>query len=438
MQRRQLLQGLAASGGFSLLARSLATGLPVSFLLGSRQAHADVNLPRTPVLMVLNVDGDPLNANCPGSYVAGVSHPEAFKDGEAFKLGAVDTVAAAPWSKLPEALRNQLAFVHYATYAVAHNQFDTVLKLNRAAKGLGGNGEEMLPTLLGQELFDPTLHIQSDPIGLGTTSVSVQGSPIPNYSPDSLSALFAGQGPAAQLESLGKLRDQTLDAMYASVKKSGLPSQRAFLDRYVISRSQAADLGAGLGTALSKLPPADDDGNNQSAQIFTALALLQAGITPIVTVWVPFGGDNHHDAGFAVETEETQAGVDAIQYAWEQSQTLSALKDNLTFCTFNTFGRTLTSKDGRSHNPNHHAMALFGPHVNAGVYGAPQASEKDFGAAPFDPATGKVVAEGKGISPDDSLAVAGRTLAAVTGVPSERRDKRIPNAKEITGLIKST
>lgn len=446
MNRRQMLQGLAAGGGLSLIARSLATGLPVSFLLNPTRARADVNLPATSVLMVLDVDGDPLNANCPGSYVNGVKHAAEFA-GQPLMLGKVATTAAQPWADLPAALRARMGFVHYATKAVAHNQFSTVLKLNRAAKNVTGNGEEMFPTLLAQELFVEGTHIQREPLSLGTTALSARGNPLPIYTPDSLATLFSTTGSAASvLDEFATVREKTLASLYGKLKTDGTPAQKAFVDSYLLSRTEAASLGKELGDMLDKMPAEDDDGFNYSAQIFAALALLQTRITPVAAVWVPFGGDNHHDLGLGIEVEQTRLGVKAIQYAWEKSHDpmFPALNNHLTFCTFNTFGRTLGSDQGRQHNPNHHVMALFGPNVKPGVFGAPQpmAGGKDFGAAPFDPTSGAVVSAGSGgVEPEDSLPVAGRTLAALAGVTSERLDKRIPNTglahKIIDGLVAS-
>ena len=71
-RRTCLGQGALGSG---LLLRSLATGLPVSWLLNPERAMAQQNMQRPQTLIFSTSSaGDPVNINCPGSYVQGVTN----------------------------------------------------------------------------------------------------------------------------------------------------------------------------------------------------------------------------------------------------------------------------------------------------------------------------------------------------------------------------
>ena len=71
--RRKLLLGALFGTGYAGL-KGLATGLPPSWFLGVRSAHAaDAAKPDFLILATAG-SGDPMNANCPGSYVKGVQN----------------------------------------------------------------------------------------------------------------------------------------------------------------------------------------------------------------------------------------------------------------------------------------------------------------------------------------------------------------------------
>ncbi|RYE92898.1 MAG: DUF1501 domain-containing protein [Myxococcales bacterium] len=442
MNRRTLLQGLVAGGGASLLLRSLATGLPLSFLLDPSRARADDPPPVRSVLLILNEDGDPFNANCPGSYVEGVTHhPDLVKT--EVKLGAHTSHAAPGWKALLEGnpgLGDRMAIIHHATHAVAHNQYPSVLTLQGAAKGEEGNGEECLPTLLAQALFTPGTHIQREPIALAPAPLTSLGNPLPSYDPYSLQQLFSPVSSPGDLafltdEGMVEARAKTLDALYAQARASGRPTQKRFLERYATSREEARQLADKLRADLASLPAPDEEGFTYPAQVTAALALLRANVSPVVTLSLPFGGDNHNDAGLGRELEETTLGLGAIALIWQKLHDMQ-LQDTVTLASLNTFGRSLAMAGltGRNHNPDHHAMLLIGPRVRGGVYGGPVNDGKRFGAGAFDPATG-VVSPGAAIQPGQSLVAAGRTLAAAAGLTSAQLDKRIAGDALVTGAL---
>src|SRR5580692_8231189 len=78
-RRQMMLETLFGSGLIGL--RSLATGLPISFLLNPRKALADAgpsSNPNTPQYLIFSTsgNGDPVNTNAPGTYnVPGSTQP---------------------------------------------------------------------------------------------------------------------------------------------------------------------------------------------------------------------------------------------------------------------------------------------------------------------------------------------------------------------------
>jgi uncharacterized protein (DUF1501 family) len=203
-----------------------------------------------------------------------------------------------------------------------------------------------------------------------------------------------------------------------------------FIDRYARSRDEARNVGASLGDMLSGLP-LDDEPDGPRDQALTAAALLRLGITPVVMIHVPFGGDNHADPGLVREADETEIGLGALQFLFDQ---LGEIRDQTTIATLNTFGRTLArATDGRGHNGQHHAMVVIGPRVEPGVYGGVEPVGDDFGATSIDSVTG---AAGGDIAASDTLVAAAATLAKLVGMPDDRIAARIPDAPFIQAAVR--
>ena len=97
----------------------------------------------------------------------------AFGPGVELMLGSARTRAAQPWADLPAALRGRLALLHHSTQAVAHPDFPKVLALHGAGKSADGNGSEMLPSLLAQELAPLLGTVQAEPVDVGGTALTV-------------------------------------------------------------------------------------------------------------------------------------------------------------------------------------------------------------------------------------------------------------------------
>jgi hypothetical protein len=435
LHRRQLL-GMSLAGVGSLGLRALATGLPAGFLLAHRrEAIAQANLRPTALVLCVSRDGDPLNASAPGSFVPGVEHAPGDELAAApVDLGGRVVQGARPWAELPADLRGRLAFIHHQTGTAAHTELESLLRLHGGVKGKSGNGAEMLPSAYSAETFEALGTLQAEPLALGAERLTFEERPLDNIGPTELKALFSVA--TSELDRLRALRDRTLDALYADLKARGTAAQRRYLDRLALGREQAAALGAQLGALLERVPTRPDDPDGALDQLVAAAAVISLGITPVLTVHVPFGGDNHEDEGLAREVEETVSGIGAIGLFWEELKALG-LEDKVTFASLNTFGRTLKNKGGRGrdHNGEHHVMTLFGPRVRAGVYGGPVPTARDFAASALDPATGAPRPDGA-IGGRDTLAAAARTLGVALGIEAARLDVRVPGSRAIAAAVR--
>ena len=430
--RRKLIQS-AFLGAGAVGLRALATGLPKSWLLGERVAYAATPAPQFLILATSGL-GDPLNANAPGSFVQGAENsPVAELAAADVSFGDATFQAARCWGNLPDSLRARLAFFHHRTYTNAHPEHRKVMTLQGAAKSAMGNGQEMLPSLIASELAKSLGTIQTEPIPLGSELISFEGRALDNVAPSALKSLF--DEPDDLLTSLTSLRDAEIDGIYADLRQSGTKLQRDFLDRYALGRQQVRKLGEDLANLLTRLPVDPTDVDSPVDQVIAAVALIKLKVAPVVTIHLPFGGDNHGDTDLSVEAADTQASITALGALWSELTT-QGLEDQVTFASLNVFGRTLkrNSRGGRNHNQNHHVMTLFGKHVRGGVIGGVGPVDDDFGALGIDSATGKG-RDGGDIDPLASLESAGKTLAAAVQLPGDRIEARINAGKVVSGAI---
>jgi len=433
--RRHLIQG-ALLGAGALGLRSLVTGLPQSFLSTGSVAHA-AEPGSLDYLIVTNAgSGDPINANAPGTYVDGTEHnPSDLMTETAFTLGGASTSAAKPWASLSADLRERMAFIHHRTYTNAHPEMPKVLSGHGAVTDFESNSGEMLPSTLAKFLGDALGTIQSEPITVGKTRLTYEGRPLDLVRPTELQSLF--NAPEDLEGELRAMRDSELDRVYSELRTNGTPAQMRFLDRYARGREQARQIGADLGVLLNRIPLDPDATNGGRDQVIAAVGLLKLNIAPVVSITIPFGGDNHGDRDLLDEAEETTSGVATIQLLWDELKA-AGLDERTTFASLNVFGRTLkrNSTGGRNHNGDHHAMCLFGPRVKGGVYGGIEPSKRDFQATAMSSETGASAADGD-ITPDQSLESAMRTLGGAVGLADETMDEAVSGGKLIRGAIVS-
>lgn len=429
--RRGILLG-GAAGGVSLLLRGLATGLPPAFLANPRRAWAQEGglAPQTLIFSTSEL-GDPVNCNAPGAYVEGAQHPnEALLPRGQVRLGEARVTGAQVWQSLPNPLRQRLAVFHLQTRSVAHPEQPATLNCHGSVKSAAGNGAEMLPTMIA-ELAAPTLNtLQAEPVRQSKSDITVAGQPLQLVKPSELQALFADRD--AQLADMRASRDAALDALYADLRVDGTRAQRRFLDRFAQSRTQARALGERLSALLARLPLDPEDVDGAQDQVLAAVALAQLRVAPVITLRLPFGGDNHNDSDLSVEAAETISGVARIGQLW-QGLLDAGLQDEVSFAMLNVFGRELVRNNngGRDHNNQHGVLLAFGPGFRGGVYGGVSVAR---GGLAIDPVTG----EGRANAPipaSETLEAAAKTLTRGLGHDPEIIAQRIQGGRIIDAAL---
>lgn len=445
--RRDMIRW-SLSGGAGLTLASLATGLPVSFLRSGGIAHAQDEPAENPTYLILatSSSGDPLNANCPGSYANpsddndlrwAVEHPTVaelgsepirsivapgtigevaygapdFDQGHLCRLGDTECWAARPWADLPSELRAKMSILRHQTYNNAHTEFRQVTEFQGGLKGPGRVGVEALPSFISQENAARLGTVIEAPISLGGPSYAFRGAWLRTQDPDSLREVFAESGAFRGLEPVefADIRDAALDSIYGEIRTSGTHAQKKFLDGHVRGREDARALSEILSASLA---PVETAQTSVRKQIIAAVALIEANATPVVTISLPFGGDNHQDSDLYTEVNQQVEGIEGIHWLWEELGN-KGLRDQVTFATLAVFGRKLKrgNSGGRGHYGKDHAMVMFGPHVKPGLLGQ---LDSELAAGPIED-----------VPVEETLATAGKTLARATGVPEEIIEERI-------------
>jgi len=453
MNRRDALMTTLFGAGYVGL-RAMATGLPAWFLANPRTASAqDMQCAlsaqdRAQFLIVsASSAGDPMSCNVPGTYDApAVIHPtNAEFVSTPINFGTKSVSGAQIWSTLAPAVLARANFFHHVTGGLVHGDHPKVMRL--LGKSTGG---EMWPSIYAKHLAKCLGTVQAEPVAVGTGGnalelISFSGRTLPTVSPLQLKQLLTGSrtDPVVQLR---KLRDSTLDQLNALFKQGGTPEQASFLDAMAASQQQVRELATSLATTLNGI--AD---NGVSGQALAAAALVSAKVTPVVTMHIPFGGDNHTDAALYDEWfdhtdhDGTNRGVNGIQAVMDALASLS-LTDSATFATMNVFGRDLSgtakvsSRGGRDHFGNHSVMLMIGKNVAAGVTGGVTAlSSTVYGASDINSTTGASVASGGDIARGDTHVAAAKTLGVALGIdPSLLQANFTDNGsvKYVTGAVK--
>jgi hypothetical protein len=433
-RRDWLKQSLLGCGLLGL--RAAATGLPVSLLANPRRALAQDSLLTCAdkskaqyVIFATSSQGDPLNANAPGTYLdSKIVHSSDPRLAPAMlSLGGQQYKAATPWTLLPADVLARASFWHLATGTPIHPKEPDVLKLMGATYA-----SEMLPSLIARQLAGCLGTVQPQPIAIGATSpsegLSYQGAALPIVPAQALKATLTS--PAGALTNLRDLRDQTLGELYDIYKNEATSAQRAYIDSLVKSQSEVRNIDQNLLTALSSITD-----NGIESQILAAVTLIQMNIAPVLSINIPFGGDNHRDPNLTKESDETVSGVAAIASLLQQLSA-AGLQDKVSLVSLNVFGRTLGpgNENGRQHNPNHQVSLAIGKPFKSGVIGGVQPVGKDYGAKPIASASGQAAADGD-IAPSDSLGAFGKTLLTAFGVDSATTDKAITTGRVVRGAL---
>ena len=433
-RRQALLSTLFGSSMIGL--RALATGLPASFLLNPRRALADVPASGCAdvskaqfIIFSTSGQGDPINANVPGTYDdPNVVHSlDPSMAPTPLTINGQALTAAAPWAALPQAVLDRTCFWHLMTNTPVHPKEPDVLKL----MGTTAAGE-MLPSLLAKQLAPCLGTIQSEPLCLGATSpaegLSFGGAALPIIPALALKSTLTN--PAGPLTDLQPLRDQTLNQLYDLYKNGATTAQKAYIDSLVASQSEVRNLNQDLLNALSSIKD-----NSAASQVMAAVTLIQMKVSPVISIHIPFGGDNHRDLGLATETTQTVSGVQTIATLM-QALDSAGLTDQVLFATLNVFGRTLGpgNTDGRQHNENHQVSLTIGKSIRGGVVGGLAPVGKDYGATAVDSQTGQASTSGD-ISAIETLASYGQTLLAAVGVDPAVIGAQINSGSVVSGVL---
>ena len=418
-RRQAMLKALFGVGLVGL--RSLATGLPASFLLNPRAALAQTP-GRAPQFLIVATsgNGDAVNANAPGTYdlpgTEAIIHPTidgvipvVGMEPTAVTLGGATFTAAKPWSTLNPDLKLRTSFFHHATLTANHGDEPRVLKLMGAVRR-----DEMLTSFIAKSLAPTLGTVQKEPIGLAEEVQQFEGKYQPRLTPLGLkSVLTAPTGLAADLQAI---RDRDLDAINAVLKGSRATTrQREFLDQMALSQAQVRKLSDEFASDLSAIT------NNDAAnQALAAPLLVRMRVTPVVTMHLPFSGDNHTDLDWTFETTQTAASVTAMNTLYTQLKKYG-MENDATFLVLDVFGRELTTPlEGRGHNPTHNVAVMFGPAIKGGVIGGVSGNS----ALDIDETTGAGV-KGGSVALVDTLATMGKTVAAACGVDETTIDAQI-------------
>ena len=433
-RRQALLSTLFGTGMVGL--RALATGLPASLLLNPRRALADMPASGCPdpskaqfIIFNTSGQGDPINANVPGTY----DDPKVVHSADPtmaptpLKIGGQTYTAAAPWAGLPQSVLDRTCFWHLMTNTPVHPKEPDVLKLMGATAA-----GEMLPSLLAKQLSACLGTIQAQPLCLGATTpaegLSFGGSALPIIPALALkSTLTSAAGPLTDLQ---PLRDDTLNQLYDLYKNGATPAQQAYIDSLVTSQREVRNLDQALLDSLSAIQD-----NSPASQVIAAVTLIRMKVSPVISIHIPFGGDNHRDVGLADESSQTVDGVATIA-ALMAALASAGLSDRVLFASLNVFGRTLGpgNTDGRQHNENHQVSLTIGKPIRGGVVGGLAPVQKDYGATAIDSKSGAANAKGD-ISAGETLASYGKTLLAAVGVDSALIDAQISSGKVVSGQL---
>ncbi len=433
MNRRTMLRS-ALTGAGMLGLRSMATGLPVSFLLNPKSALADgacANAAAAQYLILsMSANGDALNCNVPGTY----DLPPSFAAGTVNHSDPLDTsmaptsltlrgqkwTAAKPWASIPQATLDRTVFFHHRTGTANHGELGRVLELFGALRR-----GQWLPSFLANNLAPCLNTVQKQPITIGGEQLSFEGRYLPKLTPTGLKAVLTG--PTGLPGQLQALRDTTLNQINDTLKqnRAQTKAERAYMDNMALSQTQLRTMIQQVASDLASIT--SDDANNQ---VLAAALLIKMNVTPIVTIHLPFSGDNHTDNNFNSEAVQTTASVNAIKTLMAKLTTYG-LQDKVTFATMNVFGRTFDSLNGRGHNASHAMSVIIGKGFKGGVIGGLVPGGH---AADIDSATGQASPSGD-LTAGDSLASVAKTLGVGMGLTDAQVNDQITSGVAVHSAI---
>jgi Protein of unknown function (DUF1501) len=433
LNRRNLLQGALAGAGLIGL-RAMATGLPISFLLDPKAARADGTCANSAgaqyLILSMSAGGDALNCNVPGTYdlpasfaAGSINHSDPMDmsmTAGSLKISGQAWTAAKPWTSLPQSILDRSVFFHHSTGTANHGELGRVLELFGALRR-----GQWLPSYFAKNLLTCFNTVQVQPVTIGGEQLSFEGQYLPKLTPTGLKAVLSA--PKDLQAKLQLLRDDTLNKLTDTLKQNRAQTtvERAYLDNMALSQTDLRKMIDQVATDLSTIS-GDDAGN----QITAAALLIKMNVTPVVTIHLPFSGDNHSDANFNNEATQTNASVNNIKNLINKLTTYG-LQDKVTFATLNVFGRLFDTLNGRGHNSSHAVSLMIGKGFKGGVVGGIVPGGH---AADIDSATGAASANGD-LAASDSLASVAKTLGLGLGLTDAQLNDQITSGVAIKSVI---
>ena len=367
--------------------------------------------------------------------------------------------AALPWADpsvtttggsagcLSSTVLARTSFFHYMTGTVVHGDQPKVMKMMGAT-----SGGEMMVSAFAKHLAACFGTVQSAPIAVGAGGnagelVSFSGRTLPSITPMQLKQLLTGTK-NDPLVTMQAQRDTDLDSMNTLIK-SEYPTgsvQAQFLDALSTSQTQLRSLADQLATTLANITANDVNG-----QLWAAGALIAAKVTPVVTVHISMGGDNHSDSNLQAESDQHVSGVTAMNKLLMPDTANGVLAslgllDNVTFAFWNVFGRNLagiskvTSRTGRDHWGNHNVSVMVGKNFKSAVIGGvtpDSGNDGGYAASGIVSSSGAASTSGD-IPANQTMVAAAKTLGSGLGIPdSVQMPDWIASAggKTVTGAL---
>lgn len=456
------------SGAVALSLRSLATGLPASFLMAGSMPCAAQSTGKT-LILAMSDDGESINSYAPGTYSSDSNDPRSqisrasvlqlgretrgqingqdvtaadFENSALFTMGTQQVEGARFLSLLPQSLLDRTSFFHLRTAANGHPEGQRVHQVNGALASSDGRGQEEIQSAIMQELLlsgAASGSVLNTPMvfnggGGRLSTLTYEGTAITRYSALDVKNLFLTSNDVS-LANLNKVYDQTIDDIYKTIKRDGTLAQKKYLDTFASSRRQASILGDQLGDLLSEV-----SGTSKEDQIKAAIGMAKANVSPVIVIRYAFSGDNHNDANLAEELNRSIEQMNNLERFWSLVQS-EGMEERVHYATFDIFGRTLgrNVRGGRDHHNSSCVNLMVGPNINPGVFGGLEAWSK--GGHRLMRATGINTSTGLSANPDieasQTLIAYSRTLMSSMGISEERINARISSSKTIFSALTS-
>lgn len=427
LTRRDLGRNLAI-GLSSLWLRSLTTGLPISWLLQPIQAakaqSQSINQQvRKPTFLIYSTSEGacPINNNAPHSYdYPNFKHSSSsLMNPTTWLIGNQQHTAGYIWTTLDPEIVGQLALIHHQTHIELHS-----LKGGQTLNSQIKAGET-LPGLIANQMHGALQTTNTTMLSTGSNINFQNNALVPQLTPIGLKSALARV--PGQLGKTQTLRDATVDKINTILKPNVTASEKRLLDSFILSRQESRQLSDAIINTLDQIQSDDTAG-----EIAMLCAVFLMRLTPAVGISLGFGGDNHwDDEKLSTEVNSHQQSIDTINLLYKQLKAYN-LHTQVTFALLNAFGRTFEDAVGRTHHGGDNLAMVFGPAIQAGVYGSLSSDGK---AVAFDGNSGQSSPSGT-INADNGFASVGRTIGAACGIAEKDLDEHIPASKTITAMLR--